>query len=144
MLHVTGDYEEAFDLSQQAIMRVLNRIDSFRGESALGTWIHRVAVNEALQHLRRKKRHQQITNFIDREPRCSDPTSNDLAVSLDVREALDKLPALRRQMVQLRYWEGLEYAEIGRIMGVKVGTVASGLNRARKDLRQILDYSQPV
>ena len=144
MVHMTGDFEEALDLSQEAIMHVLDRIDSFRGDSMLGTWIHRVAVNEALQHLRRRKRHRQFTNSIDREPKCSDPVSNDPAVPLDVREALDKLPALRRRMVLLRYWDGLTYAEIGRVIGVKPGTVASGLNRARKDLRQILDYSQAV
>jgi len=144
MVRMTGDYEEALDLSQEAIMQVLDRIDSFRGKAVLGTWIHRVAVNEALQHLRRRKRHRQITNFIDGEPRCSDPVSNDPAVPLDVHEALDKLPAKCRQMVQLRYWDELTYAEIGRILGVKAGTVASGLDRARKQLRQILDYSRAV
>jgi len=138
MMRITGNEEDAFDLSQQTFIRVLNRIGDFRGESALGTWIHRVAVNEALQHLRRKKRQQRFAEAIAKEPRWSEPIREDPSLSLDVHAALRQLPERMREMVQLRYEQGLDYAEIAESLDVKQGTVASGLNRARKQLRSIL------
>jgi len=139
MMRMTGgDRDESFDLCQQAFIRVLDRIGDFRGESALGTWIHRVAVNEALQHLRRKKRYQRITETIAEDPRRSDSVTEDPSLSMDVRDALSQLPERMRKMVKLRYENGLDYSEIADVLGVKQGTVASGLNRARRQLRHLL------
>jgi len=138
MMRMTGDHDEAFDLSQQAFVRVFDRIGDFRGESALGTWIHRVAVNEALQHLRRKKRYQRITESIADDPRRPDCVVEDPGLSIDVQSALGQLPDRMRRMVVLRYRDGLDYAEIAKVLGVKQGTVASGLNRARRQLRHLL------
>jgi RNA polymerase sigma-70 factor (ECF subfamily) len=139
MMRMTGgDYDEAFDLCQQAFLRVFDRIGDFRGDSALGTWIHRVAVNEALQYLRRKKRYQRITEAIAEDPRHCDPFTEDPSVSIDVRDALRQLPDRMQTMVRLRYEDGLDYSEIARTLGVKQGTVASGLNRARRQLRHLL------
>ncbi|MBN1343020.1 MAG: sigma-70 family RNA polymerase sigma factor [Phycisphaerae bacterium] len=139
MMRMTGgDRDESFDLCQQAFIRVLDRIGDFRGESALGTWIHRVAVNEALQHMRRKKRYQRITETIAEDPRRSDSVTEDPSRSMDVRDALSQLPDRMRKMVRLRYEKGLDYAEIADVLGVKQGTVASGLNRARRQLRHLL------
>ena len=139
MMRMTGgDRDESFDLCQQAFIRVLDRIGDFRGESALGTWIHRVAVNEALQHLRRKKRYQRITETIAEDPRRSESVTEDPSLSMDVRDALGQLPERMRKMVKLRYEKGLDYAEIAEVLGVKQGTVASGLNRARRQLRSLL------
>ncbi len=139
MMRMTGgDPEESFDLSQQAFVRVLDRIGDFRGESALGTWIHRVAVNEALQHIRRKKRYQKITEHIAEDPRRQDSVHEDPSKAIDVQAALKQLPDRMRMMVKLRYEDGLDYSEIAKELGVKQGTVASGLNRARRQLRHLL------
>jgi RNA polymerase sigma-70 factor, ECF subfamily len=138
MMRMIGNQEEASDLAQDAFLRVFNRIGDFRGESALGTWIHRVAVNEALQHLRRKRRYQKVTEAIAEDPRRLDLHTEDPDVSLDVNSALNRLPERMRQMVLMRYHDGLDYSEIARHLGVKQGTVASGLNRARQQLREIL------
>lgn len=138
MMRMTGDHDEAFDLFHQAFIRVFDRIGDFRGESALGTWIHRVAVNEALQYLRRKKRYQRITEALADDPRRSELVYEDPAIALDVHNALDQLSRRMRRMVLLRYRDGLDYAEIADVLGVKQGTVASGLNRARRQLRRML------
>jgi RNA polymerase sigma-70 factor (ECF subfamily) len=138
MMRMTGDHDEAFDLSQQAFLRVFDRIGDFRAESALGTWIHRVAVNEALQHLRRKKRYQRITETIAEDPKWSEPVQEDPSTAIDVNGALAELPERMRKMVVLRYRDGLDYSQIAERLGVKQGTVASGLNRARKQLRELL------
>ncbi len=139
MMRMTGgDRDESFDLSQQAFVRVFDKIGDFRGDSALGTWIHRVAVNEALQHIRRKKRYQKITENLAEDPRRSESVTEDPALSIDVEAALRQLPERMRRMVRLRYEQGMDYSEIAEELGVRQGTVASGLNRARKQLRTIL------
>jgi RNA polymerase sigma-70 factor (ECF subfamily) len=138
MIRMTGDYDDAFDLAQQAFVRVFNRIHTFRGESPLGTWIHRVAVNEALQHLRRKKRFKRIMKCIIESPSRKGPPAQDPSLSMDVRTALDRLPERGRQMVMMRYHRGMGYADIAEALGVATGTVASGLNRACNQLRHIL------
>jgi RNA polymerase sigma-70 factor (ECF subfamily) len=138
MMRMTGNPEDASDLVQDAFVRVLDRIGDYRGESALGTWIHRVAINEALQHLRRKRRYQRITGSIAENSRHFEPEPHDPTESLAVQEALGRLPDRMRQMVMLRYQDGLDYSEIAETLGVKQGTVASGLNRARQQLREIL------
>jgi len=141
MMRITGNEEDAQDLSQQAFIRVMDRIGDFRGEPALGTWIHRVAVNEALQHIRRKKRYQRITETISQQPRWAEPVHEDPSVSLDVHDALDRLPDRLWDRVVLRYERWLDYSEISDALFVKQGTVASGLNRARKQLKTILQAS---
>jgi RNA polymerase sigma-70 factor (ECF subfamily) len=139
MMRMTGgDHDESFDLSQQAFVRVFDKIGDFRGDSALGTWIHRVAVNEALQHIRRKKRYQKITENLAEDPRRSESVTEDPALSIDVEAALRQLPDRMRRMVRLRYEQGMDYSEIAEELGVRQGTVASGLNRARKQLRTLL------
>ncbi len=138
MIRMTGDREEAQDLVQDAFMRVLARIGDFRGDSALGTWIHRVAVNEALQKLRRKRRRKRI--FDDAVEDISKPTthSEDPSQRMDVRYAIDDLPPRMRQMVELRYYSGLTYEEIADELGVSKGTVGSKLHKARQRLRSRL------
>ncbi len=138
MIRMTGDREEAEDLLQDAFMRVLSRIGDFRGDSALGTWIHRVAVNEALQKLRRKRRRKRI--FDDAVEEISKPVTHteDPSRRMDVRSAIEDLPPRMREMVELRYYDGLTYEEIADELGMSKGTAGSKLHKARERLRSHL------
>jgi len=138
-MRMTGDDpDEAFDLSQRAFLRVLDKLDSFRGDSALATWVHRVAVNEALQHIRRKKRHRKITDELALSQERSAPMTEDHGSSIDVRAAIEQLPERLQNVICLRYERGMAYAEIAKKLGVEQGTVASGLHRARRPLAGLL------
>ncbi len=136
MVRMVG-LQDAPDMTQQAFMQVYRKIDQFAGQSKFETWLYRVAVNEALQHLRKKSRHkpQSLTH----EPMSHHPSENERR---EVRElldrALDRLEPELRSIFVLREAEDLSYGEIAVAMEIPEGTVGSRLNRARRELRQYL------
>ncbi len=139
LLRMTGDADAAFDLAQETYVRAFTRIGQFDGKSALATWLYRIAVNEALQHLRRAGR--AASRLTDDPARREAASPDTVATRLDVQAALARLTAIDRAMLLLRYQDGLDYAAIAEAVGCRPGTVASRLNRARGRLRELLaDY----
>jgi RNA polymerase sigma-70 factor, ECF subfamily len=131
---VTGSYESAHDVVQDAFAQALLRRRSFRGEGSLEGWVWRIAFRLALR-------------------RRSDPTAGSMAddVPADVveperdpelTEALRALPPRRRLIVFLHYFADLPYAEIARICGISEGTVAATLAHARSTLRHALEREE--
>ncbi|MEY4636073.1 MAG: Sigma-24 [Acidobacteriota bacterium] len=150
-LHLLGDRDEALDLSQEVFFSVFRTIGSFRGQSALKTWIYRIAINQARNRQRWwRRRHQADQVSLDqhvaahgdlRQP--GEHTSPDRAyarkeLAEQLWTALDRLPFDQRTVVVLREIDGLSYDEIAFSLGVAVGTVKSRLTRARQTLRQQL------
>ncbi|MEZ5288487.1 MAG: sigma-70 family RNA polymerase sigma factor [Vicinamibacterales bacterium] len=150
-LHLLGDRDEALDLSQEVFLRVFRTINSFRGQSALKTWIYRIVINQARNRQRfwrRRRRGDQVSldQHVEehgdlKQPR--DSTSPDLALARKemaarLWSALDELPFDQRTVVVLREIDGLSYEEIAFSLGVAVGTVKSRLTRARQVLRRQL------
>ena len=129
--------QDAEDVAQQVYLQVFRQVARFHGDSSFGTWLYRVTVNEAMQHLRRGRNCRfAILNWEpqDREPDC--------CRRLETRELLDRAlaeiePELRSIFV-LREVEGLSYEAIGVAVGIPMGTVASRLSRARHDLQERL------
>lgn len=135
LLRILRNPDDAFDVAQDAYLRAFGAIDRFDGTSSVDTWLYRIAVNEALQLLRRRKQHGRLL----RERPEGRTQSEDDDVRLDVEEAVAKLPKDERALVVLRYFEGLTYAEMAEVLDRPAGTIASGLNRARAMLREYLD-----
>jgi RNA polymerase sigma-70 factor, ECF subfamily len=150
-LHLLGDHNEALDLSQEVFLRVFRTIHRFRGQSALRTWIYRIAVNQARNRMRwwrRRRRGQQVS--LDDHVRAHGelPTESSGAspdrvyrqreVAARIQEALAALPFDQRTAIVLREIDGLSYEEIAFSLGVAVGTVKSRLARARETLRGAL------
>ena len=149
-LRLSGDAEEAADLTQEVFLRVHRHLGSFAGRSALKTWIFRVALNHCRERL---SRFRPLTEPICDEPdgpgafrprRLADPRRGpeDLAVAADlgrqVARGLARLPAAFREAVVLRDLQGLSYEEIAAVLGVRVGTVRSRIARGREQLRNLL------
>ena len=147
-LNLLGDHNEALDLSQEVFLRVFRTIQSFRGQSALRTWIYRIVVNQARNRQRwwrRRHRAQQVS--LDEHirdhgdlPEQTNGGSPDRALDRKeladrIRIALDNLPFDQRTALVLREIDGLSYEEIGFSLGIAVGTVKSRLARARESLR---------
>lgn len=154
-LHLLGDRDEALDLSQEVFLRVFRTIHTFRGQSALKTWVYRIVVNQARNRQRfwrRRRRADQVSldQHVEehgdlRQPR--DGTSPDLALARKelasrLWSALDELPFDQRTVVVLREIDGLSYEDIAFSLGVAVGTVKSRLTRARQVLRRRLRESR--
>lgn len=129
--------QDAPDVTQQVFLQVFRKIGQFSGRSQFGTWIYRVAVNEALQHIRRSKRYR--LRMLEQEPMDRSPHSQE---SFDDKELLEQALAMLdpglRSIFLLREVEGLTYREIAEALKIAEGTVGSRLNRARRELREHL------
>jgi RNA polymerase sigma-70 factor (ECF subfamily) len=147
-LNLLGDHNEALDLSQEVFLRVFRTIHSFRGQSALRTWIYRIVVNQARNRQRwwrRRHRSQQVSLDEHIRDHGDPPEPTDGAapdrmlcrkeLAGQIRAALDGLPFDQKTAVVLREIDGLSYEEIGFSLGIAVGTVKSRLARAREALR---------
>ena len=150
-LHLLGDRDEALDLSQEVFFSVFRTIGHFRGQSALKTWISRIAIKQARTRQRWwRRRHKADQVSLDqhvaahgdlRQP--GEHTSPDRAyarkeLAEKLWTALDRLPFDQRTVIVLREIDGLRYDDIAFSLGVAVGTVKSRLTRARQALRQQL------
>jgi RNA polymerase sigma-70 factor (ECF subfamily) len=137
LLRLTGNPDDAFELAQDTYVRVFTHIHQFDGASAVATWIYQIAVNEARQFLRRRRRYAEKLGELEQRRDRSAAGSN-IDDRLDVEEALAKLPDDEKEMIVLRHYQGMSYAEMAQVLGKPQGTIASGLNRAREMLRGYL------
>ena len=143
LLRMTASPDDAFDLAQETYLKAFTRMGQFDGRSSVATWLYRVAVNEALQFLRRARRTrvklQQIVPRSGSEIGISHQQHS--TIRLDMNDAVAALAPNDRAMLLLRYQEGLDYRAIAGVVGCAAGTVASRLNRARQRVREILQES---
>lgn len=134
-----GDRDRMDDALQEAYLKAFRALPRFRGESALRTWLYRIAYNACLDELERSSR----VAALPLAGMAEEPASgSDLAEAVSRRQclaaALAGLPVDARAAVLLVDAEGFDYREAARILGVPAGTVASRLNRARAALRRTL------
>jgi RNA polymerase sigma-70 factor (ECF subfamily) len=143
-LRLSGSAEEAADLTQEIFLRVYRHLGSFRGQSALKTWLFRIALNHCRQRLSRFRPLVQPVDESDPEGGglvLTDPGRGpeELAAAAEqgrlVAKALGRLHPVFREAVILRDLEGMSYQEIADVMGVRVGTVRSRIARGREQLR---------
>ena len=138
-----GNPADAEDLLQEIFLAAHRKLDSFRGESALGTWLYRLATNLCLDHLRsRAAKSSQVTDAIDDEPALADIGSRRVADRtvdrMDLERALAQLPEGCRTAFVLHDVEGLEHREVAEVLGIAEGTSKSQVHKARLRLRTIL------
>jgi RNA polymerase sigma-70 factor (ECF subfamily) len=127
---------DAADVLQEIFLRVFARLGSFRGKSALSTWLYRIAVNECLRHLGRRPR--RLEPLAD-EPMSGRAGPDHVLEQADLLErALQQLNAPLRAAFLLREADGLSYREIAEVLEMPPGTVASQLSRARGILQAFL------
>lgn len=140
LLRMTASRDDAFDLAQETYIKAFTRIGQFDGRASIATWVYRIAVNEALQFLRRAGRSKGQLESIAVESGTASGVEQ-RTVTIDVNDALAALTPDDRAMLLLRYQDELDYRAIADVMGCAMGTVASRLNRARSSLREILRKS---
>ncbi len=130
---------DAADVMQDAFLHVFNRLPSFRHEAQFATWLHRLVVNQAIQHLRKRGRRVMKTQPLSHENLTANDRSS-LASELSeiLTRAMERIEPELRLIFQLKEVDELSYAQIGEIVGIPVGTVGSRLNRARRELRDQL------
>ena len=149
-LRMTGNSEDAADMSQEAFIKAYNSITSFRGDSKFSVWLYRIVSNVCLDFLRSRSRKQTVSlsaendDGEDVELDIADETQSpelllDRSMTRDaVRRGLAALPPDHREILLLREIQGLSYEEIASVLGLVEGTVKSRIFRARKKLCSFL------
>lgn len=146
------DSSDAADVVQEVFLKVFRKVESFRGESSLKTWIYRIAVNEARNQRRWFGRHRRREIGLEPSPGemqgyadwLEDPGRSPFQLTLDhetqtaIEEALKEVNSTFRAALVLREIEGLSYEEIAEILEISLGTVKSRILRGREALRKSL------
>ena len=146
-LRMTGNPEDAQDMSQEDFIKAFNSLESFRGDSKLSVWLYRIVSNVGLDFLRSRKRRQTVSlktwTTEGRNLRAGkyrnlsampEEELNRRLTQEAVRKGLLSLPEDQREILLLREIEGLSYDEIAQALGLEAGTVKSRIFRARKRL----------
>jgi RNA polymerase sigma-70 factor (ECF subfamily) len=141
-----GNPADAEDLLQDIFLAAHRKLDSFRGESALGTWLYRLAMNLILDHVRsRAARTGQLTDGLDDASIVPDAGGHRLAdraiTRIDLERAVAELPEGCRAAFLLHDVEGLEHREVSEALGIAEGTSKSQVHKARLRLRGLLGRS---
>ncbi|MCI8474541.1 MAG: sigma-70 family RNA polymerase sigma factor [Oscillospiraceae bacterium] len=146
---MTGNNEDAADLTQEAFLNAWRGLGSFGGQAAFSTWLYRLASNACIDFLRREKRRMALsmTQEEDEEGRQTDLPDERWAPERElerkelqaaVQEGLSTLSPEHRQVLLLRETEGLSYQEIAQCLSLEEGTVKSRIARARLALKEFL------
>jgi len=142
-VRMLGNPADAEDLLQEIFLSAHRKLESFRGESALGTWLYRLATNQILDHVRsRAARTGQMTDGLDDATLLADASGHRLAdraiARVDLERALAELPEGCRAAFVLHDVEGLEHKEVSEVLGIAEGTSKSQVHKARLRLRGLL------
>jgi RNA polymerase sigma-70 factor (ECF subfamily) len=137
---MVGNASDAEDLLQEIFLLAYNKLPSYQGQAALGTWLYRVATNRCLDHLRsRAARNQAVTESLDgRERPLSSAPVESTPERLDLEQSVGRLPDSYRAAFLLYDVEGFDHKEVAAILGVAEGTSKSLVHKARLKIREHL------
>jgi RNA polymerase sigma factor (sigma-70 family) len=139
------DHDDADDLTQEVFIKVWNKLEGFRADAQLFTWIYKIATNECLNFLNKKKKRfflpindveQELSNKLDTSPDLSGDE-----IALQLQKALLKLPEKQRLVFNMKYFEELKYEEISEILGTSVGALKASYHLA---VKKIEDYIKNI
>lgn len=134
-----GDQDQAEEATQDTFVKAFSRLEGFRGDSSLSTWLHAIAVSMALTALRKKKRRLLREADLDDAATLPDSrTEGDPDLRERLRQAIDALPEKFKVQVVLHDIEGFTHGEIARMTGVPEGTCKTRLMGGRAKLREAL------
>ena len=136
-LRMTGNASEAEDCAQDAFIQAWTKLDKFRGESAFGTWMHRVAVNTVLGRMRKSRREQDRIRAVT-EVSSVPESIGDNGDLQDVELAINELPSGARHVFVLHAVYGYSHGETSGMLGIAEGTSKAQFHRARRLLSQQL------
>ena len=152
VLRVVRNEEEALDLAQETFLRAWTALPNFRGQSRFRTWLYRIATNLCYNHLPNLRRSlsdlsdDAIADVPENNPAFDNPAHNLESQELRtyLHKAIDELEENYRLLLSLRYQNELSYEEIASTLNLPLGTVKTGLFRAKEQLRRALDRYQEI
>ncbi len=153
LYQMTDNYDDAYDIAQEAFTKAYRALPHFNGQSAFYTWLHSIAINHARNFLKKRNRHvtfslndDEYGDHSEKDMNMADETNeadperrsqlNEL--QLKIREALAKLSPKHREVVVLHDINGLSHTEIAGALKISEGTLRSRLHYAHKELQGLL------
>jgi RNA polymerase sigma-70 factor (ECF subfamily) len=141
------DHDDANDITQDTFIKAWKGLVTFKGDSQIFTWLYRIATNECLNHLAKKKRRfflpiNDITEELSNKLEDSDMISGD-EIQLKLQKALLSLPDKQRLVFNMKYYDDLKYEEISEITGTSVGALKASYHLATKKVEEYLKNLSP-
>ena len=135
-----GSPEDGEDLLQEIFLQAHRKLGSFKGDSSIGTWLYRLALNHCLDYVRsRQAKMSRITDTLDAESSVEPTARREMPiVKLDLERAIERLPEGCREAFVLHDVEGFGHKEVGELLGIAEGTSKSQVFKARTKLRALL------
>ena len=142
-LRLTGRTAVSEDLVQEVFLRVLKYRHTYRGQSQFRTWLYQIARNARADHYRKRWRETELDDEKGRAVPSNEPSVHDVLEGSQqaelIRQALQRLPEDKREVLVLSRYQDLRYEDIGRLLGCTEGTVKVRVHRAMKELRAAYD-----
>jgi RNA polymerase sigma-70 factor (ECF subfamily) len=136
-------HDDSDDVIQNTFLKVWTGLDGFREDSQLYTWLYRIATNEALTFLKRKK-NKFFVPLVDIEQQLSStlesgPHMNGTEIQITLQKAILTLPEKQRLVFNMKYFDELKYEEISSILGTSVGALKASFHHAVKKIEKFID-----
>ena len=138
VFRLSGDEEKARELTQDTFIRAFSRLSQFRGDAALSTWLHRIAVTIVSNSRRKEIRFRREVSLDEARSVAMDGPVPDPVLSESIERAVEALSEVYRTTLIMHDVEGYTHAEIAEVLGVPEGTCKSRLSAARAQLREAL------
>lgn len=135
-VRLCNDRDMAEDLTQEAFVLAWRKLDSFRGDSAFGSWLYRITTNTVLSYLRKQKPFQ---NTIDIDDTDEESRKEDIGLQMGLEAAIERLPRGARTVFVLYSLEGYTHDEIAAMLSIAQGSSKAQLHRARQLLQEMLN-----
>jgi RNA polymerase sigma factor (sigma-70 family) len=137
-------HDDANDVLQNTFLKAWTNLDSFQGKSQLSTWLYRIAINEAIDFLRRKRKSTMVD--IDEDPGVANMLMGDEYFDGDqaqalLQQAIAKLPDVQRAVFNLRYYDDMKYSEMSELLGTSVGALKASYHIAVTKIKEELEKS---
>lgn len=138
--HILQNHEDTDDVLQNTFMKAWNGIDSFNGDSALSTWLYRIAYNESISWVKKNKELESIDDedFTGHNTFVADEYFDGDNTQLLLQQALSTLPAKQKQVFCMKYFEDKKYEEISSIVGTSVGALKASYHLAVEKITKFI------
>jgi len=135
------NHDDTDDVLQNTFVKAWTKLDDFRGESRIYTWITRIAINEALNHIQRNR---QNASLDDGESSValslqSDPYFDGDETQLQLQEAISKLPAKQRAVFNMKYFQEMKYEDMSEALGTSIGALKASYHHAVKKITEFFE-----
>lgn len=136
------DHDDANDVLQNSFVKAWTNLDSFQGKASISTWLYRIAINEALDFLRKKKATTANVSA-DEEPAVAarlmgDPYFDGDHAQALLQEAVARLPEVQRTVFSLKYFDDMKYSEISKMLNTSEGALKASYHLAVKKISEYL------